>query len=185
MRRCLFADGLHLRLVEAHDRDHAAGLFVGGLGHDAAALLDQEQSSLPRDGAGRRQRRDLAQAVAGSHAHVLEAVALAPYLVGSPAHSHHAGLDDLCAVELLERAFEAKPAHGHLQDLFRTLEHAASGRVAVVQVAAHAGLLHALAGEQQRDRAGEADQPVIPRSSTTPPRSAPSRSRPAGHGLHS
>src|SRR6266849_3418402 len=160
LRRGLLADRFHLRFVEADDRDHAAGLLVGGLGHDAAALLDQEQSRLPGNRARGSKRCDLAEAVAGGDAHVLEAVALAPHLVGRPAHRHHTWLDDLGAVQLLERAFEAEPAHGHLQDLFRPFENPASGRVAVVQVATHARFLHSLAGEQQRDRAVEADHPV-------------------------
>src|SRR5439155_12352916 len=39
--------------------------------------------------------------------------------------------------------------------LFGALEHAARGRVPVVQALAHTRLLHTLSGEQQRDRASE------------------------------
>src|SRR5882672_8319899 len=155
VRRGLLADLLDGRLFEPHDGDHAARLLVRCLGHDPAALFDEQQRSLPRDRACGCQRGDLAEAVARRDADVLEPVALAPHLVCGPAHGHHAWLDDVGAVQFLDWAFKAQPANGHLQDLFGALEHLARRRVAVVKVLSHAGLLRALAREQQRDRACE------------------------------
>src|SRR5439155_531480 len=117
------ANALDLRLVEADDRDHAH-VLTGGLGHHAASLLDEQERRLPRDRSRGGKRRDLAEAVPGGDADVLESVGLAPYLVGGPAHGHHARLDDIGAVQLSDRAFEAQLAHRHLEQLFGALEDA-------------------------------------------------------------
>src|SRR4029077_11716040 len=148
------ADALDVVLVEPHDRDHP-DVLARGLRHHAAALLDEKQRGLPGDRAGGGERRDLTEAVPRGDAHVLQAVALAPHLVRRPAHGHHAGLDHVRSVQRLDRTLEAELPNWHLEDLLRALEHAARGGVAVVEVLAHARLLHALAGEQQRDRTVE------------------------------
>ena len=152
--RSLDSDPLDLRFIEPDDRDHP-DMGSRGLGHDAPALLDEEQRGLPRDRTGGGQRRDLAQAVACGHAHVFQPVAFAPHLVRRPAHRHHAWLDHVGAVQLLDRSFEAQLADRHLEDLFGALEDAARGRVTVVQVLAHAGLLDSLSREEKRDGSGE------------------------------
>src|SRR5207247_1012646 len=72
-------------------------------------------------------------AVARGPAAVPEPVALPPHLVRGPAHGHHARLDDVGPVQLLDRAVEAQFAHRHLEHLLGTLEHPARGRVAVVE----------------------------------------------------
>jgi len=129
-------------------------VLAGGLGHHPAALLDEQKCRLPRDRSGRGQRRNLAEAVPRGDADMLEPVGLAPYLVGGPAHGHHARLDDIGPVQLSDRAFEAQLAHRHLEQLFSALEDPPRGGIPVVEVLAHARLLHPLPGEQQRDRSG-------------------------------
>src|SRR5215813_1938413 len=125
------------------------------LAHDPTPLLDQHQRCLPRDGVSGRKRGELTQRMARHHPNLLHAVALAPDLVGCPAHRHQAGLDVLSAVQVGCRPVEAEPAHRHLQDLFSSPEDTARGWIALVEPPAHAGPLHPLAREEQRDRASE------------------------------
>src|SRR5438477_11500907 len=142
-------------------------------GHDAAALLDQQQCRLPRDRTRGRKRCDLAEAVTGRHADVLQAIALAPDLVGGPANGHAERLDHIGPGELLDRPLEAQLSDGHLEHLFRALEDAPRRRVAVIEVLAHARLLHSLAWEEKRDWTGESYTHVIsvrPTSSGLRPR---------------
>jgi len=181
LRRSLLANVLHLSFIETDDRDHAARVLVRGLGHDPTALLHQQQRRLPRDGARGCQRGDLAKAVARGHLHVLEAIALAPHLVRGPAHGHHARLDDLGAVQLLDRTLEAEPSNRHVEHHLSALECPPRRGVAVVQALAHAGLLHALAREQQRDGSLQADH-FRPTSGASRPRSARIRIQRAERG---
>src|SRR5437868_7058425 len=149
----------------------------------AAAAVAEQQRRLPGDRARGRERGDLAEAVAGRHAHVLEAVALAPNLVGRPAHGHHARLDHVGAIELFDGTFEAQLADRHLEDDLGTLVYPAGGRVAVVEVLAHARLLHPLTGEQKSDRARQRYSHVTsvrPTSRGWRPRSGPSQNPRAG-----
>src|SRR4029077_18526727 len=123
---------------------------------DPAALLDQDQRRFPRDRAGGCQRGDLTQRVPSRHRDVLESVALAPDFVRRPANGHDAWLDDVGAVELLHRALETQAPDRHLKDLLGAFEDLACRGVAIVQLAAHAERLDALAREEQSDRTCEA-----------------------------
>ncbi len=185
---CLLTNAFDRRFVEADDGDHAARLLVRGLGHDATPFLYEQERSLPGDRSGGRERGDLAQAVTGRDAYVFESVALAPHLVGRPANRHHARLDDVGAVQVLDGALEAQPADRHLQDLLGPLERSTRRWIAVVQVLSHAGLLSSLAWEKQCDRAGELYTHVIsvmPTSRGRLPTSGRNRTPPAARGRRS
>ena len=127
----------------------------GRLRHHATSFLDEQQRGLPRNRARRGQRCDLAQAVTRGDAYVFQAVAFAPHLVRRPADGHDARLDDVGAVQLLDRALEAKLADRHLQHLFGALEDAAGGCVPVIEVLTHAQPLDSLSRKEQRDGSGE------------------------------
>src|SRR5215472_14378711 len=93
--------------------------------------------------------------MARHNADLLHAVALAPDLVGRPAHGHEAWLDVLGAVQVGGRPVEAEPAHRHLQDGLGAPEDAARRWITLVEPLTHSWSLHALAGEEERDRAPE------------------------------
>src|SRR5215471_17005932 len=85
--------------------------------------------------------------MASHHPNLLHAVALAPDLVGCPAHRHQAGLDVLSAVQVGGRSVEAEPAHRHLQYLLGAMEDTARGWITLVEPPAHAGPLHPWPGK--------------------------------------
>src|SRR5690348_18115256 len=110
--------------MQADDGDHP-DVLAGRLGHHPASLLDEQERGLPRDRPRRRERCDLAQAVPGGDADVLEAIAFAPDLVRRPANGHYTWLDDVGAVELLAGTFEAELAHRNFKQFLGRLEQPA------------------------------------------------------------
>ncbi len=149
------AERRRLLLVETQNGGHRAGVLLPGQFHEPAALLDQAEAVLKREGVRSDGGGVLAEAVAG-HMERCQGREKAPLLGGgqtSEADDHDSRLGVLGLPEEIVRPLKAYLREGASQYGVGILEEAAGSRRRLQNVLPHAHLLRALAGEDP-SRAG-------------------------------